>query len=723
MIVETCPHAKFVEYSSDLLQAMNTTSLAERIMDIKQFDLQFDFVQGFIQTGSSLNVIDMELSPQLSALVFSQFRTFLGTSEITGQIARSLKKLVRGFTTEDVRELNPFYFFDVIFVYLDQLESPNRKMMQVIAQKVQSVWYVLNQEKFNLGKLSDLNIKSLTGEVFREFALENFNFTNKDKCKDVFMKIGQTNVNDYSMNSNRILAELYFTQCKFCESVEKCEYESQDISILGILNCFLPAKMLDRISKETLKRNLDQLQSCDFDQSQGKALQSKLGKLEELNFDQIASIRNSLCNIFETSEIEKYLKNSLLRYDRLQLWHLLALQLESGKTFGDQSNSSECVSNIRTLVFIKLKNEDLFKSNCRGTKSDYGFINLIPSDILSQTDIRTMSECQFHRVIEHLSKRNPNKLTQATKQTIFDRVSWTGLETLRPEELIRLRDLLPDFVPAKNISMLNFSNANVVKTLSQSNWTTEQLSAGFEHYLKTNDLTVFKLTPFHLNILGRFLCGFPSNLLFHLNIQLEIFKTDTVFDHLDCPDNALVTDVVSIYHPTLDEMKLTIRPNMLLGLKHLNRITAAQFALIPDKTFEKLDLEVLENFDGIEKLTPKQAQHYQKVIAWSGNVIEFSYILDPFLAGTEFYSQEAADFDTPMLLKYDSTKLDTENAKNTVTSNSLDREDQNNDFSEGEYYSRVIYISINSARGSTLDVKTLFYGFILLFVFVCFNLN
>ena len=720
MIIEACPRAKFVEYSSDLLEAMNSTNLISRTLDIKQFDLQFDPVKGFLQTGSSSNVIDMELSPKISRIVFSQFRSFLGSSKLTGQISWSLKKLIRGLSPSDIRNINPLYFFDVIYNYLEQTEVTDRKTMQVIAQKIRDVWYVLYDYQFSLGELSDLNIKTLIGEVFREFRLKEFQFSSSDKCKDIFMKIGQTNPEKYSTVSNRVLAEVYFEQCKKCTSIESCTVDTKDILILGKLNCFVPAKLLNRVSGETFTNNLDYLQECHYDKAQGEVLSSKIGEIQNLKFDHISSLRNSLCNIFDSADIENYLKESMLRYDRSQLWHLLTLELENGDNFGDPDPKNECVSQIRTLALNQLNREE-FKSTCNGPKWEYNFVNLLPFEILTSKDIQIMSECQFDRMLEKLTREKSAMLNYEAQKAIYDRVSWNGLKNLRPEEILRIRHILPYFVHSVNITHLNFLNTHVVNKLSYSNWSKAQFSEAFEHYTTSHRLTISKLNEVEIQTMGRFLCGIPRRKI--VMLPIEILTSDRIFDNLDCPDNSIVSEFAKYqlnknfakFYSERDSVKLLMRPNLLLAINDLNQISADIFPLIPDQVFEKIDTNVLRKFTNVGYLTPYQAKRYREVNPFSMAAFELENIIDPFLADTLFLGiSDENDFDLPLVLSFDSETSEEQNSQSSVTrkSNLNEAGEDSENFEYSSIYSRLIYININSSSKLT-SCFLMFYSSIL----------
>ena len=718
LVLETCPHAKLVEYGSDLLQSMEALSKTLQASDLKQFDLHFNVIQGFIKTGSSHNIIDLDLSLVMSRIVYTQFRKFLGKVPLTGQISRSLKKLVRGFAPSDVRNLNPFYFFDVIAVYLEQAKKvADRKMMQVIVSKLRDVWWTIHNEQFSVTKLSDLQIISLNGEVFRELQFQEMTaFGSVAKCKDVFMKVGQTDSSKYSMESNRILAELYLIQCKGCKQAHECKILSEDVIIMGHLFCYLPAKVLRNISPAVLLQNLDLIQECIFDEEQGKALAPNIPAIASLSADQFSSLRKSLCVLYKTNEISEYLIESKVRYDRTYLWHILALELERGRNFADSGSTGICVSEVRNIVLTKLASEDFETGDCPNGPENYNFLKLLPASSITAVDIYSMATCQFWRNVEFMAQNAevlPLETRKAIKMKLFTAKS---IRNHSPEELLRISHFLPHFLHPANISSLDFSNLLAVNKLSMvPGWTIEHLSSGFNHFLLTNNLSIDKLSILHVKIMGRFLCGISPNGILHL--RASILTSDGVFDHLDCPvqsNNAqeVVSSHLFRFHSAAIKSKaaneavditLMTHPNILLAMRDLSGLSEDVIGSIPDKLFQKLDLYQLATIPQVNILTPSQAQMFKKVVGDShknANVIEL--ILDPI---TFTAPVDASDIEpslrNPIFLQFQETSP--ANRKEVNSSPLPPDQDINQQVEVETSYSSIVWIYYNLSKSLHLS--------------------
>ena len=726
LVLETCPHAKLVEYGSNLLQSMEALSDTLQNSDLKQFDLHFNEIQGFIKTGSSHNIIDLDLSLVMSRIVYTQFRKFLGGVPVTGQIAHSLKKLVRGFAPSDIRNLNPFYFFDAIAVYLDQTEKmADRKMMQVIVSKLRDVWWTLHNEQFMVTKLSDLHIISLNGEVFRELQFHELTgFDSDSKCRDVFMKIGQTDPRRYSTESNRILAELYLIQCKGCQQAHECDVNNDDVAIMGNLFCYLPAEVLKIVSPSVLLQNLDFIQECTFDEAQGNALGPKLPSIASLTSDQFSSLRNSFCVLYRTNNISNYLIESKIRYDRTYLWHILALELEKGRSFGDSSSNGSCVSEIRAIALSKLVTEEFESSECENGPEKFHFLRLLPVTSIYASDIYSMAHCQFWRNVEYLAE-NANVLLPETIKAIKTKLfSSKSLRNHSPEELLRISWLLPQFLHPSNMSSLDFSNSLVVNKLSLvPGWTHDHLANGFNHFLHTNKLSVDKLSVLHVKTMGRFLCGIaPSAILY---LRAGILTSDGVFDHLDCPPksgntlNSVSSSFFQFHSAALKsktageaaDITLMTHPNILLAMDALGDLSEDVIASIPDNVFQKLDMDQIVTIQKVDVLTPAQAEIFKKVIGGSlKNTEVISLVTDALTFTAPVDSSDIPPLmKNPIFLKF--LEDGHSDSKEVVSSPLPSNQDLNDQVEVETSYSRIVWIYYSFSTSLKLSYICVFMSY------------
>ncbi|XP_033631187.1 stereocilin-like [Asterias rubens] len=459
----------------------------------------------------------------------------------TPSTIRYMGSMAKGITCDDI---NAFFDDDILPFVSAMMDQDNwsPRQLDCIHKKVKSSLSEVHADY--TADFSENEINTVTGQLLKEFSMEELAGIPESHCEMVYSEIGREDLIGLKRDKRRALA----SDSLKCLDKETSTIEQDTIDIIGNLVCDLDEDALRRLSAAVFTDNLYNIQKCCLDINQleviGEKLIQDIGSPNRWTTDTISDTGPLLVSLsqqeiqnLDDSEFSLVAEDVMLRFAEYK---------ERWQQYCDVDLRSEDISRREEgFVAVAIKAKDAFVAAAAVAKRR----KRNPTYSPTCNEIESLGEGNVAWTVEELQAMTVNTFdscgyalgevsgfSQAQLMAVIEKAksAWGEAALMAADQVSQLGYLASGFT-ASEINQLNLTEIDTVYAIAQYNiYTAEQLSAGVGRYLELSGSSMASLDSLDLTALGNFLCGLTVQQMQEISSDAYMEAANAIGDLQSC---------------------------------------------------------------------------------------------------------------------------------------------------------------------------------------------